>query len=212
MTSERFKKLDTREFGPEEDLGPQRKGVALLIVDKSSIGSGDPRIWTINELSSSPETQKLAGQVSIPAETRKEDEEESETVFGGLAEFTDSDEVVSHLKINPNKFYAKSAIRVNGFAIDVAIIFYDGPTDAPIIPSDDEEVEPRGWASTRELGLLNGEARSIVGDSISFAQEQGAFDLSEEDQVIPITSLIEDYSSLNEFIEKRDTKTDILLH
>jgi len=213
MTAERFGGLSVG-MGVEDESGPNRKGVVLLIVDRSSLDSGNPRIWTINELSSKPETQKTAGEVSFPAETKKEDEDEIDTLLGGLAEFTDSEDIIEQLRVNPERFYAKSAIRVNGFAIDVAIISYEGLSDSLIEPTDRKEVAPNGWMRTSELQLLNGSARSIVNDSISFALEHGIFEAIAvgQDRTVPLTALKDRYSSLGEFLDERDTKDDISLH
>jgi hypothetical protein len=213
MTAERFGEFSI-ETGVEDESKPKRKGVALLIVDSSSLGSGNPRIWTINELTSKAETHKVAGEVSFPAETKKEDEDEVDTVLGGLAEFTDSDEIVGQLRINPKRFYAKSAIKVNGFAIDLAVISYEGSPDALIEPTDRNEVAPNGWMETSELQLLNGSARSIVSDSINFALEHGMLEAlaAEQDKTVPLTALKDQYSSLKAFLDDRDTKEDVPLH
>ena len=213
MTAEVLSGLNI-DTGVEDESRPRRIGVVLLIVDKSSLVSGNPRIWTITELESKPETNKNAGEISFPAETKKPDEEEIDTVLGGLAEFTNSDEIVGQLSVNPERFYAKSAIDVNGYAIDVAVISYEGSCDALIKPVDIKEVEPNGWMGTNELQLLNGSARSIVSDSISFVLEHGIFETlaAEQDKTVPLTALKQRYNSLQEFLEMRDAKEDIPLH
>lgn len=211
MTIERFGGLDLNQ--EEGEKSPKGKGVVLLIVDAGSLRDGNPRLYTVNELFTSSQTDKLAGQVSFPAETKKAGEKEAETVFGGLAEFTDSETIVRYLRINPERFYAKSAIRVNDYMIDLAVILYDGPTDVMINPTDRHEVEPNGWMEVSKLRLLNGEARSIVGNSIDFALRHGIFEnyLENKDSTVPLTGLIEGYSSFEEVLRKRGGD-DIILH
>lgn len=213
MKQERSKEQSVE--GVAEKLGvPKNLGVVLVILDGKSLDDGDPRIWTINELSPKPETERIPGQHSLPAETRKEDEGEISTVFGGIAEFTDSDEVLGQLRIHPDRFYVRSAFGLRGYNVDMAFAVYEGPPDSKIVPIDKSEVEPNGWMRVSDASMLNGEMRSLAHDSIKFVIENGIIErlALERDSMVPITSLVGEGFSLHEFIRQRDTQEDIVLN
>jgi hypothetical protein len=212
MTVELAKEQYIRE-AVETEISPNTLGVVLIIIDKNSIISGDPRIWTVNELVEKPETDRIPGQIAIPAETRKVDEDKESTVLGGLAEFTDSDDVVNRLKIIPGKFYVKSAFELNGFEVDMAFLVYDGPTDEEIKPTDVAEVEPNGWISFSDAAFLNGEMRSFAHDSIEFIQNHKIIEhiAGESDSLVPLTSIYDGDFCLRDFLEARDNQNDIPL-
>src|ERR1039457_2255125 len=71
----------------------QSIGVALLIVGVDAHRNGDnatdPLIWTIVELEAKPETDKVPGEISVPAETIKIGEGRNANILGALAEFCD---------------------------------------------------------------------------------------------------------------------------
>src|SRR6266540_3769447 len=71
----------------------QSIGVALLIVGLDPKKNGDnltdPLLWTITELQAKAQTEKRAGEISIPAETKKRGEGRMENILGALAEFSD---------------------------------------------------------------------------------------------------------------------------
>lgn len=198
----------------EREGASKNLGVVLVILDGASLDDGDPRIWTINELTPKPATERIPGQHSLPAETRKEDEDEISTVFGGIAEFTDSDEVLGHLRINPDRFYVKSAFGLRGYDVDMVFVVYEGPPDSEIVPIDKSEVEPNGWMRVSDASMLNGEMRSLAHDSIKFTLDNGIIErlVSERSSMVPITSLVEGDFSLHEFIRQRDTQEDIALN
>ena len=197
----------------EAEVGPKTLGVVLIIIERNSIDSGDPRIWTVTELVAKPETDRIPGQIAIPAETRKRGEAKESTVLGGLAEFTDSDDIVNRLKILPEKFYVKSAIQLNGFNVDMAYVIYDGPANEEIKPTDISEVEPNGWVSLSDAAFLNGEMRSFAHSTIEFTQTQKIIEqiAAETECLVPLTSIYEGDFCLKEFLKARDAKNDIPL-
>jgi hypothetical protein len=143
--------------------------VAVLIVGLDSSRNGengtDPLIWTITELTSKLDTDKVAGQISIPAETRKDGESEGDNVLGALTEFCDDTAFLSYLKhhvvkMDGNWLRGKGAI-VNGKPVDVAILIYDGALDFPLKPTCSNEVAPKGWVRKSEL-IANPNLRDVA--------------------------------------------------
>lgn len=138
---------------------PASAGVAVVIVglDQSRNGENqsDPLIWTIIELVSKPDTEKSAGQISIPAETRKNGESIDDNVIGALAEFCDdtlfSPYVKKHLVKMEGKWYREKVISVGGSHADVAVLIYDGALDFPLKPANPNEVSPNGWIKKSDL-------------------------------------------------------------
>lgn len=141
---------------------PSSLGVAVLIVGldprRNGENASDPLIWTITELKSKPETGKLAGEISIPAETRKNGESKESSVLGALAEFCDdtvfSSYVKRHLIKMDDKWYREKGIMVGAGPADVAVLIYDGALDFPFKPTYPEEVKPNGWVKKSVMTTL----------------------------------------------------------
>ena len=144
---------------PERRERPNSLGVALLIVglDPSRNGENesDPLIWTIIELNNKGETEKSAGQISIPSETRKNGESTEDNVLGALAEFCDdtlfSEYVKGHVVKMDGKWHRERGIFVGAGPADVAVLIFDGALDFPLKSSCPDEVSPHGWMKKSEL-------------------------------------------------------------
>jgi hypothetical protein len=87
-------RLDSGICVPEVEM-TKSAGIALLVVGldpkRTDVNQSDPLIWTIREFQDKPSSQKRAGELSIPAETRKTGEDRFSNLLGGLAEFCDDD-------------------------------------------------------------------------------------------------------------------------
>ncbi len=150
MAVERIGDSLREESGIEREV-VQSAGVALLIVGFDPLKNGDnitdPLIWTITELQDKPETQKRAGDTSIPSETRKQNETRTQNILGALAEFCDEGCVGGlsrHLFFAPGS-YKDEAISINGNLVDIGVLVYDGPLDVFFNPQNCEEVSGNGW-------------------------------------------------------------------
>jgi len=133
-------------------------GVAVLIVgyDPSRNGENetDPFLWTTIEKTSKIETDKIAGQISLPAETRKNGENLENNVFGALGEFCDDNAftyVKNHIVKPSSIWYIKKGITVLGNPVDVAVLIYDGALDFPLSPAHLDEINPNGWMKKSDL-------------------------------------------------------------
>lgn len=135
--------------------------VAVLIVGLGSSKNGDnesdPLIWTISELKSKFETDKVAGEISIPAETRKNGESAEDNVFGALTEFCDDTAfpwyIKKHVIRMDGNWYRGKGVIVRERLVDVAVLIYDGAIDFPLKPTCSDEVSPNGWVKKSELAM-----------------------------------------------------------
>lgn len=165
----RFRSLDRKPLGLAETKERLAGvGVAVLIVGLDSSRNGDnesdPLIWTISELKSKFETDKVAGEISIPAETRKNGESVEDNVLGALTEFCDDTTfslyVKKHVIRMDGKWYREKGIIVRERFVDVAVLIYDGALDFPLKPTCPEEVSPNGWVKKSEL-VMSSKLRDV---------------------------------------------------
>ena len=158
----------------ESRENPDSAGVAVLIVGLDPRRDGDnaldPLIWTITELKSKVETDKLAGQLSIPAETRKNGESAEDNVIGALAEFCNdtifSSYVKNHLVKVDGKWRREKGITVGTGPADVAVVIYDGALDFPFKPTNADEVSPNGWMKKSELVAVYPNLRDLLKETL----------------------------------------------
>lgn len=136
----------------------QSIGLAVLIVGLDPKMNGDnasdPKIWTIIEKVDKEQTNKLAGQISVPAETKKVDEGPEDNLWGALVEFVNDeafDYVKRHLIRMEDISTREKGVFVRGKVIDVVVLIYDGALDFPFKPVCDNEVSPNGWVTRSEL-------------------------------------------------------------
>jgi hypothetical protein len=189
-------------------------GVVLVVLAGETLDSGDPMIRTVKELQGKTQTERKPGQISFPAETRKEEEKEMGNLLGAVAELTDSDEAVSRLRLDPTSFYARGAIQVGGKPADVVFMVYDGPLTDPLQPIDQAETQANGWMGVTEITHMNGQARPLVHDVLRFARAHGVIEqiAGNKDGMVPFGELLDEGFSLQEFIQARNTSDDIQLN
>jgi hypothetical protein len=208
-----------KEFLPfREKKKKTSAGVAVLIVglDPSRNGNNelDPLIWTITELKNKPETNKLAGQISSPAETRKNGENIEDNVLGALAEFCNDTTFPNYVKnhlVRVGRWIGEKGVFVGESPVDVAVLIYDGALDFPFKPSCPDEVSANGWVKKSDL-ISNPNVRDVLRQALDFDTEQGLTRNALENYhknpqgrklVVP-----ENVSSIEEFSNIREYGTD----
>lgn len=204
--------LTTNEQPPIIEGQQPSIGVVAVIVSMDSLVEGViPEIRTVIERQTKATTDRNAGQLSLPAETRKKGENEVDNLMGALAEFSDSDDVVKGLKVAPDFFYSRGSILVKGMPADVTFFVYDGPKDKDIQPVDPVETQADGWRGVDRIGLMNGQARPLVHDAIDFALQNGVFDRLREqrDRLVSLGNVLPEDFSIKDFIKARDLLEDI---
>lgn len=206
----------------EEETPTVNIGILLIVVSLKTNGSARPIpfLWTTVENKSKPETEKVAGQVSVPSETRKVGEEQEETLLAALAEFTDDEAVIADLRVPPGSPYFHNGISVGGNPVDVAVVFYAGSANTVINPVDPDEVSVNGWRSLEQLvGEDPDKIRSTFRKVIELDSQTGFLRSTIESyQALggaPISSLIPATSdkgfSIRDFHARREEKPDILV-
>ncbi|MEK7534283.1 MAG: hypothetical protein AAB600_02990 [Patescibacteria group bacterium] len=157
----------SREISNEVNSYPEINRVQCVGVQLVIVGIGTnrflddvstPKIWTVKELKSKPQTGRQKGQISLPTETRKVGENNLSNILGALAEFCSDDQLPylkEHLFLLPDSYsYHKGVLLSNNNPGDLAILVYDGYMDIQFAPLNKDEVEPKGWIGMGELERL----------------------------------------------------------
>lgn len=132
-------------------------GIALVIVGIDPSRNGEnvtqPNLWTVIERKSKPETDKIAGQISFPGETRKINGERIEdNIIGALAEFTDNNRTIQHnLYLMPESSIIEGRIFIKSNPFDIVVLIHEGSFDNTIEPVDKDEVLPNGGMTIEEI-------------------------------------------------------------
>lgn len=137
-----------------ENQGSLGLAVALIGIDPSRNGENlsDPYLWIVLENNTKVETEKIAGQQSLPGESKKIGENVINNLVGAIAEITDSDFVIrNNLFVMPES-YAKGAISIRGNPVDLMSMVYQGPLSISFQPVDKKEVTGYKWRTLNELG------------------------------------------------------------
>lgn len=161
---------------PEEVLRRSSVGEAILVVhfdpNASEEDKINPKIAIVVEKKSKPSSKRIAGQKSIPIETKKVGESRVDNIRGGVAEICD-DETLG--RIRENLFLVNSGlghVLSSGNVVGLAVLIYDGPISVPFVPTNVEEVEFGGWLSANDL--LQGEnVREIARDFVDASRNKG---------------------------------------
>lgn len=194
-------------------------GVIVLIVgldpNRNGENETDPFIRTIIELKNKPETNKFAGQISAPAETRKDGETIESNVLGALAEFCNDEAfslyVRNHL-VRPERWIGEKGASVGNSPVDIAVLIYDGALDFPFKPACSDEVRANGWVKKSDL-INNPRSRDILKQALEFDSEKNlvrcALDSyynnpQKRDSIFP-----KDMDSIEEFSVVREHGIDI---
>jgi len=150
---------DLSSLAEQKEVERQSIGVALLIVadDPGSDNGRGPLIWTIIELQAKEATDRTIGQVSIPAETRKNGESEEDNIRGALAEFCSDELLSNHPDVSiAQGFMYRDALMLNGrYKADLLVVVYEGPLDVSISPANSEEVAANGWMNTEDIAAMS---------------------------------------------------------
>lgn len=220
--------MSTQELRPGLEL-PSRiieresarsAGIALLIVGVGKAKNGDnqtdPLYWTVRELEDKPSTSKYAGDISIPAETRKIGETRASNVLGALAEFCDDGVLAcarEHLFLIDGVFKEKG-IWVNGNPVDISVLIYDGDVTLDFIPHDNAEVNPNGWLHRSEI-LEKDRVRTVLFQAISVDVNEGlslrALETYYNNPQLLKPVFPADFNSMEDFYRERELLMDVPL-
>src|ERR1035437_6844688 len=162
--------LDLGIYTPEVER-VRSAGIALLTVGLDPRRNGEnqrnPLIWTIKELQDKPVTQKRAGELSIPAETRKTGEDRFSNLLGAMAEFCNDAAlpyVREHLFLVKDLFKER-CLTINGNLVDLTVLIYNGELGYPLTPLHVSEVGSNGWAHKSAIQNADG-VRTILSQAL----------------------------------------------
>lgn len=213
---------------PTPNLAERREkrssfGVALVIVGIDPRRNGEnetqPKIWTIIEQKSKDGTERVKGQISFPAETKKNREEWLSNMLGALSEFVDaSGKMMDNLFLIQGSSFMEEKINVRGNPADIAVLIYEGDLNKPINPVDDGEITPNGWMTIEELRRKPSEnIRSSSLDILNMEEQEGfigkivAEYFHNPIKRIPLRSMLPKGFSIKEFLTQREKSPDFLV-
>lgn len=186
MNKEFLTRVDASKEAEKKPIGTV---VVVVAVDPSKNGENatNPMLWTTIEKKSKSATERFAGQISFPAETRKIGEDRFSNMLGALPEFSENNNLIKNLVFMHSPLsYVEGRISVKNNPVDLAILLVSGFPGSPIEPLDVDEVSANGWMSFEDLKNVRKDnpfrLRSIVGQVI---------DMEESDKII--YSVVEDY-------------------
>lgn len=209
------------------DVETERKpsiGVALVIVGIDPSRNGEnitaPKLWTIIEKKTKPETEKIAGQISFPGETWKPPEDLNQNIFGAIAgEFSGDDQKINNLWYVEGKSYAEGVVLISGRPADLVVLAYTGLLDHPNIPLATNEVSPNRWMTIKELLNEHPEkVRRFAREFVALEQNQGLVRRVVDDFThiplnrVPLSRLLpNNFSSMAQFYQEREEKKDVAI-
>lgn len=210
-----------------EGIETERKpsvGVALVIVGIDPSRNGEnmssPLLWTIIEQKSNPQTEKVAGQISLPGETSKIGENLGENILGAVAEeFSGDDNKLKNLWYINARSHIEGRVLINRRPADLVVLAYTGSLEDPNIPFAANEVTPNKWMTLDELLRQHPDRiRKFARETMALEQEYGLIG-----QVINLfmhgalsrISLSEfmprDFSSIKQFYQARRQRQDVAI-
>jgi len=207
-------RLVSQETGARPSIG-----VALLIVGidprRNGDNTTDPLIWTITELQAKAETEKKAGEISIPAETKKVGEHRVANILGALAEFCDDNaipQLAEHFFL-ADGFYRERGIIINGHPVDLSVLVYNGPLDIPFTPESSTEVGANGWVNRSKIRRMDG-VRSILSQAIELDIMEGITNRAIEAYYnsSEMAQIFSSGFSMKDFFEKREALPDVPIY
>lgn len=201
-------------------------GVALVIVGIDPSRNGEnatqPSLWTIKEKKNKSSTGKIAGQISLPGETRKTAGESiGSNVGGALAEFTDNDFIIgNNLFLMPESSQIQGKLFVNRNPFVIVILMHEGHLDRSIEPVDKDEVSANGWMTVEEIQKVDQrKVRGFVRDIVSLEASEGLISEAISDyshnpmKRIPVSRILpQNFSSIRRFYAQREMSQDIIPH
>ena len=202
-----------------EVMMPHRQEIPHLEQQRASVGvlsviyhPGAQSVLLIREKNSKISTDKKAGQLSFPIETRKHDEEPAKNLLASLAEvFDDKDKAIFGNNLHLSRFYQKMFSLPDNVdvPVDIALFVYDGALIIPT-PVTTDEVEAYGWVPIDELASLP--LRSITQQALSHLQDEHILYHAERTYLLNQQTrrqLRQQYFSLAEFHSVREQGSDV---
>lgn len=198
-------------------------GVALVIVgiDPSRNGENilEPMLWTIRERKSKPGTERREGQISFPAETKKDGEELIPNMLGALSEFVDaSGKMMDNLFLIQGLSFMEGKISTRGNPADLVILIYEGQLDKLIEPVDHSEVTPNGWMTIEDLRKADqNKIRAFTKDVLGFEESEGLISkvvaayFRDPMERLPLRSMLPEDFSIKGFHDHREKFPDFLV-
>jgi hypothetical protein len=195
--------------------------LAIVVIDPSKNGenANNPMFWTILEKKPKSATERLIGQISFPADTRKIGEDARSNMLGSLPEFSESNELIRRLIFMPSS-HIEGKISVKNSPVDLEVLLVDGFPDSPIVPLDADEVSANGWMSMRDLEKMQEEnpssLRSFVGQIVDLEKsEKIVHKVVEEyflhpEKRVPLSAILPHDTSLVEFYNHREELSDVV--
>ena len=217
--------------GKDIETSKPSLGVALVIIGIDPSRNGEnatqPRLWTIREKKDKLSTGKIAGQISLPGETRKiTGEPIGSNIGGALAEFTDNSfTIVNNLFLMPESFRIQGKLFVNKNPFDIVVLMHEGPFDRSIEPLDKEEVSANGWMTMDEIGKVDPHmvnpymVRGFVWDIIFLEKSEGIISKTVSEYFhnptkrVPVSRILpQDFFSIENFYKQREGLQDVIPH
>jgi len=199
-------------------------GLAIVIIafDPSRNGENitQPKLWTNIEKKSKPATGRIAGQISLPGESRKIGKSMKDALAGGIVgEFTGSKHLIeNNLFVTPS-WFIRSKIHVEGNLFDLAFLVFRGSLSQEINPLDANEVEPHGWMTGEEIQEKDPQkdpriVRSFVHQVLDLQRSEKSITKvvleCERGLLVPVSSMLPEIQSPKQFFETREKARDIL--
>jgi len=202
--------IDPMATIPEPDYD-QGMGIVLMVlaIDPKT---NQPLVWTQIENATKASTNKKAGQISLPSETRRIGEDQVATILGAVGEFTKDDEDLDRLSLIGVTRIPLDSIAYGGKPADLAVMLYDGPLDSNHSPVDETETTPHGWMRPEDIQMQNGAVRELTHISLQFALEQRTIEEALEmidltGGGMPLKSIIGEDIHIVDFVHSREQKT-----
>lgn len=197
--------------------------LAIVAIDPSKNGENarNPMLWTTLEKRSKPETEKFAGQISLPAETRKLGENKLSNMLGALPEFSENSDLIRELIFmqSPTS-YIEGRISVSNSPVDLAVLLVNGFPTAPIVPLDANEVAANGWMSMNEIEALHqtnpSRLRGFMGQVIAMERADMVIHRVVEDYFqhpekrFPLSERLPSNFSMLDFYNQREMTADVV--
>lgn len=226
LRKEIIENIPSKLAGIELEGKPNSIGVALVIVGidprRNGENSTDPTIWTVREKKTKESTQKVAGQISFPGETRKVGEKPTPNIIGALSEFTDNNFQINHnLFLTPSSF-RPGIVSIRGNPVDIAVLMYVGPQTDSFTPVDQDDVAPHKWMAMSEIkGVIKKEpnmirkfAQDIIRMEFSdplIGKAIGEF-LHDPMSRLPVSALLpQGFSTITSFHHNRERMSDVAI-
>lgn len=171
-------------------------------------------LLVVKEKKSKEATNKHAGEVSLPIETRKANEEPFINLLGSLAEVFDDRHTMHfgetlHLSSFSQKMFHLPNHEV---PVDIAVFLYEGPQIVPT-PVTTDEVESYGWVPLDKLKDLP--LRSVTREALMYLQEDDLLAQAEKTYQLHQTMrriLRQENFSLADFHRNRELSQDVIIN